>query len=211
MAIRIVLADDHPLILDALAHLFPAPDFEVLARCKDGKTALEKVRETAPDIVILDIRMPGIDGIEVARTLKEENIPTRVVLLTAELDDDQLLNALRAGVQGIVLKEMAPQMLVQCVLKVHGGGRWVERVSTNRAMEKILQREAGVQETARVLTPREIELVRMLAQGFSNKGIAEKLFISEGTVKVHLHNIYDKLNISSRLELLRFAMQKGLV
>jgi DNA-binding NarL/FixJ family response regulator len=212
MTIRMIIADDHPLIIDALDILFSAnPDFQVVARCADGDEALKKVRELLPDIIVLDIRMPVRNGIEVAREMQEKNIPTRVVLLTAELDDDQFLEAMRAGVQGIVLKEMAPQILVQCIRKVHGGGQWFENVSTRPALEKVMQREAGVREVSAVLTPREIELVRMIANGFQNKVIAEKLFISEGTVKVHLHNIYEKLNIDGRSDLLRYAQREGLV
>lgn len=212
MTIRLIIADDHPLIIDALDNLFSAnPDFQVVARCADGDEALKKVRELLPDILVLDVRMPVRNGIEVARAMKEENIPTRIVILTAELDDDQLLEALREDVKGIVLKEMAPQILVQCIRRVHGGGQWLENISTRPALEKILQQEAGAREVAAVLTPREVELVRMIANGFQNKVIADKLFISEGTVKVHLHNIYEKLNISGRLELLRYAQKKGIV
>jgi DNA-binding NarL/FixJ family response regulator len=212
MTIRLIIADDHPLIIDALDNLFSVnPDFQVVARCGDGEETLKKVRELLPDILVLDIRMPIRNGIEVARIMQEENIPTRVVILTAELDDDQLLSAMRTGVQGIVLKEMAPQILIQCIRKVHSGGQWLENISTRPALEKILQQEAGAREVSAVLTPREIELVRMIANGFQNKVIAERLFISEGTVKVHLHNIYEKLDINGRMELLRYAQKKGLV
>ena len=212
MTIRLIIADDHPLIIDALDNLFSAnPDIQVVARCADGDEALNKVRELRPDIIVLDIRMPVRSGLDVARAMQEENIPTRAVVLTAELDDDQLLEALRADVKGIVLKEMAPQVLIQCIRSVHSGGQWLENISTRPALEKILQQEAGARELSAVLTPREIELVRMIANGFQNKVIAEKLFISEGTVKVHLHNIYEKLNVSGRLELLRYAQKKGII
>lgn len=211
MTIRLVAADDHPLVLDGVENLLRLEeDFEVVARCKDGNEALQAVRLHRPDIAILDIRMPGKDGLAIAREILAEKLPTRVVLFAAELEEDQLLEALRAGVQGVVLKEMAPQLLVQCVRKVHAGGQWLERRTTGLSLEKLLRREAGARETATLLTPREIGMVKMVAQGLRNKEIADQLCISEGTVKTHLHNIYEKLNAESRLALMRYAQEKGL-
>jgi DNA-binding NarL/FixJ family response regulator len=212
MAIRVVLADDHPIILDGLELLFRMErDIQVVARCVNGEEALQAVRRHRPDILILDIRMPGKDGLTVLREMKEENLPTQIVLLTVGLDEEEALEALRLGVRGVVLKEMAPQMLVQCVRKVHAGEQWLERRSVGRALEKLLWREAGVREVAGVLTPREIEIVRMAAVGLRNKEIADKLSISEGTVKIHLHHIYEKLHLNGRLELAAYAGEKGLI
>lgn len=212
MAIRVVLADDHPIILDGLESLFRMEqDIQVVARCVNGDEALQAVRQHGPDILILDIRMPGKDGLAVLRKMRDEDMPTQVVLLTVALDDEETLEALRLGVRGVVLKEMAPQMLVQCVRKVHAGEQWLERRSVGRALEKLLSSEAGVREIAGVLTPRELEVVRMVASGFRNKEIADRLSISEGTVKIHLHHIYEKLRLNGRLELARYAQDKGLV
>jgi two-component system, NarL family, nitrate/nitrite response regulator NarL len=212
MSIRLVLADDHPLILDGLASLFLLEgDFEVLASCADGAETLRAVRLHRPDVAILDIRMPGMSGLEVARKVREEALPTRMVLLTGELSDEEMIEAMQLGVQGIVLKEMAPNLLVQCIRKVHAGEQWVERRSTRHALETMLRREAGMREVSALLTHREIELVGMVARGLRNKEIAAKLFISEGTVKVHLHNIYDKLKVDGRMALLKYAQEKGLV
>jgi DNA-binding NarL/FixJ family response regulator len=212
MPIRRILADDHPLILDGLENLFRLePDFQVLARCTDGAETLNTVRRHRPDILILDIRMPRRDGLEVAREMRKEELPTRVILLTAELDERQMLEATRLGVNGVVLKEMAPQLLVQCVRKVYAGEQWIEKRSAARIMEKMLRREAGALEGATILTPHVIAMVRMVAEGLRNKEIADKLQISEGTVKVHLHNIYGKLNVDSRIALFRYAQERGLV
>jgi len=212
MPIRLVLADDHHFILDGLESLFRLEeDFQVVARCTNGEETLQAVRQHRPDILILDIRMPRKDGLAIAREIQSERLPTRIVLLTAELDEDQLLEAVRLGVQGIVLKEMAPQLLVQCIHKVHNGGQWLERNSTKLALEKMLKRTDGAREMANLLTAREIDLIQMIAKGLRNKEIAGRLFISEGTVKVHLHHIYEKLGIDGRLALLRFAQDKGLV
>ena len=212
MPIRLVLADDHPLILNGLENLFrPEKDLEVLDRCTDGIETLKAVRKHRPDILVLDIRMPGKDGIEVAREMQKEKLPTRIVLLTAVLDERELLEAIRLGVQGIVLKEMAPSMLLSCIRKVHAGEQWIELRSAAQALEKMLRREAGTREIAARLTPQELTIVRMVAGGLRNREIADKIHISEGTVKVHLHNIYEKLHVNSRLALLRYAQEKGLV
>jgi DNA-binding NarL/FixJ family response regulator len=143
--------------------------------------------------------------------MNDEKLPTRVILLTTTLDEDTLLEAVRLGVSGMVLKEMAPHLFVQCVRKVHAGEQWLEKRSFMRALERLLQREAGAREVAGILTPREIEIVRMVIGALRNKEIAEKLFISESTVKTHLHNIYEKLRINNRRELTRYAQDKGLI
>jgi two-component system, NarL family, nitrate/nitrite response regulator NarL len=212
MSISLVLADDHPLILTGLTNLFSLEDdFAVLASCSDGDEALRSVQLHRPDVLVVDIRMPGLSGLEVARKMREENLPTRIVLLTAALEEEELIDAVHLQVHGIVLKEMAPHLLVQCIRKVHAGEQWVERRSAKQALEKMLRREAGTLEVSALLTAREIDLVRMVARGLRNREIADKLFISEGTVKVHLHNIYDKLHVDGRMALLRYAQQKGLV
>jgi len=212
MPISLVLADDHPLLLNGLENLFRLEkDIQVLARCGDGVEALRAVREHRPDILILDIRMPRMDGLAVLRALKMEKLRTRVVLLTVALDEDEVLEAIRLGVRGVVLKEMAPQLIVQCVRKVHAGGEWLERSSVGRALEMMLRREAGALQIAGLLTPREIEIVRLVASGQRNKEIAGKLTMSEGTVKLHLHNIYQKLHVDGRVALSRYAQNKGLL
>jgi DNA-binding NarL/FixJ family response regulator len=212
MPISLVLADDHPLILDGLENLFRLEkDFQVLSRCTNGSETMQAVHRHRPDVLVLDIRMPGKDGLEIAREMRKEKLPTRVVFLTAELDEKELLEAIRLGVQGIVLTEMALKLLVQCIRKVHAGEQWIERLSARQALEKMLRREAGAREIAAVLTPREIAIVCLVAGGLRNKEIADKLCISEGTVKIHMHNIYEKLHLDGRVALLRYAQEKGLV
>src|SRR5215510_2878355 len=147
MAIRLVIADDHPLMLNGLESLFHLePDVEVLARCRDGEETLQAVYQHRPDILILDIRMPRKDGLAVLQELHEGKLPTRVVVLTAELCENDALRLLRLGVSGVVLKEMAPHLLVQCIRKVHAGEPWVERRSVSRVLDKLLRREAGARE-----------------------------------------------------------------
>lgn len=211
-AARLVLADDHPIVLDGLEQLFRLEaDFAVVARCRDGEETLRAVREHRPDLLILDIRMPGRDGLEVLRAIRDEQLPTRVVVLTAALEDDQLLEAVRLGVCGLVLKETAPRLLVNAAREVHAGGQWLESGVVSRALRKLVHRDAGAREAEKLLTGRELEIVRMAGRGLRNREIAERLFITEGTVKIHCHNIYQKLKITGRVELALYARDKGLV
>jgi DNA-binding NarL/FixJ family response regulator len=212
MAINLVIADDHRIVLEGLAQLFAQePDCSVRACCVNGDETLQALHQYRPDILILDLRMPGKDGFAVLRKLYKEQLPTQVVVLTADLDENEVLEAIRLGVRGVVLKEMAPQLLVQCVRKVYSGGEWLEKRSTARALERLLKLEAGRQQIRAVLTAREIEMVRMVAQGLRNKEIARKFSITEGTVKIHLHNVYEKLQVRGRIELILQAKEKGLI
>ncbi len=155
--------------------------------------------------------MPRKDGLAVLRDLQREKLPTKVVLLAAVLEEEEVLEALRLGVRGMVLKELAPQMVVQCVRKVHAGERWLEKHAVTRVVDSLLRREAGEREAANLLTPREIEMVGMVARGLRNKEMSERLAISEGTVKIHLHHIYRKLKVENRVELILYAQSKRLV
>jgi len=212
MPISLVLADDHPIVLDGLRQLFLGEgNFTVLASCADGEQALAAVRAHRPDVLVLDVRLPRKDGLEVLRELAREHLATRVVLLTAMLDESQLLEAVRFGVSGVILKEMSPHLLVKCVQKVHGGGQWLELNAVFRALNNAMKREAGTREVAAALTPRELQVVGMIVKGARNKEIAERLFITEGTVKIHLHNIYEKLTVAGRVELILYAQKRGLL
>jgi len=211
MPIRLVVADDHPLILDALQQLFSLePDFQLLACCRNGAETLQAVKDCQPDVLILDIRMPGQDGLSVLREMRQEHCPTRVVLLTAGMEEHETLEAVRLETHGVVLKEITSHLLVQCVRKVYAGGQWLERRSVSRALKTMLRHQEGRRDVTSLLTPRELEIVRLAARGFRNKRIADTLSISEGTVKIHLHNIYKKLPIDSRLALTLYAREKGL-
>lgn len=212
MTIRLVLADDHPLILDSLAYIFSQEDdIEVLAYCRDGVSAIRAVRQQQPDIALLDVHMPGMSGLEVAQLIREEKLPTRVVLFAAEIDADEMIKAGTLEVEGVMLKDVAHQSLAKCIRKVHAGEFWLEQRTTMCAMEKLMRREEAAKEVDAQLSHSETEVVRMVALGLHNHEIAEKLFICEGTVKVHLSNIYKKLNLAGgRIALLRYLQEKGL-
>jgi DNA-binding NarL/FixJ family response regulator len=208
----VVIADDHPLVLTALQQLFESvPGFEVVSCHPDGASTLRAVQEQQPDVVVLDLRMPVLDGIGVLRELKKNESAPRVVVLTAATDDHQMLEAIRLGAQGVVLKEMAPRLLLDAVRKVHAGGRWVETHLAGRALEELLRRDAALARLASTLTAREIEVARLAATGMRNIEIADRLFISEGTVKIHLHHIYSKLNVARRIDFERLAHDIGLL
>jgi two-component system nitrate/nitrite response regulator NarL len=209
--IRLVITDDHGIVLKGLHALFGAePDLAIVADCTSGEQTIRAVRAHRPDVLVLDLRMRGLDGLAVMRTLNEEGICPRTVILTAEIDDDQTLEAVRLGAAAVVLKEMAPHVLVKCIRKVHAGQRWVERESVGRALHALLRRETGLENLRRALTHRELDIVRMVVLGLRNAEIARRLNLTEGTVKSHLHHVFEKLGVDSRVGLLLFAQQKGL-
>ena len=210
MSVRLILVDDHPIVLDGLQQLLQRqPDFTVLAACPNADAAMTAIAHEKPDVLVLDLRMPGVSGLAFLRQLADAGLSCPSILLTAAIEDAEVTEAVRLGVAGLVMKDSAPDTVVQCVRKVHGGGQWLDHEIVNRAFKSQLDREAAVRDTA--LTPREIEIVRMVAEGLRNRAIAERLSISEGTVKVHLHNIYDKLGVDGRLELTLVAQQKKLL
>jgi DNA-binding NarL/FixJ family response regulator len=212
MPIRLVLVDDHPIVLDGLETLFRLEsDIRVVARCVNGEEALTAVSRNRPDVLLLDLNLPRKDGLTVLRELHEKKLGTKVVLLAAVLEEAEVLEAFRLGVRGMILKEQAPQMVVRCVRRVHAGEQWVEKHACTRALHALLDREAGESAAASVLTPREIQMVRMAAGGLRNKEMSERLAISEGTVKIHLHHIYQKLKVENRVQLTLCAQAKKLV
>ena len=136
--------------------------------------------------------------------------PVKVIVLTNGLDDEQTIDTLRLGVQGVLLKNMPSHLLPQCIRKVHAGGQWMEKQSLGHAFEKMLRREAGARRMATILTSRETEIMRLVAQGLSNREIGERISVGEGTVKVHVHT-YSKLGVDNRVDLTLYAQRKGLV
>jgi DNA-binding NarL/FixJ family response regulator len=210
--IRVVLADDHPLVLDALEQqLGLEGGIEVVGRCTRGEEVCTVVRQCRSDVLILDLVMKGQDGLSVLRELGDDPHPPRTIMLSGFMEEAEVLEAMRLGVRGVLMKDMAPRLIVQCVRKVHAGGEWLEQERVGRAVKTLLRRTTGEQEAARVLTPRELELVRLVAVGMHNKDIAQRLEIAEGTVKLHLHSVYDKLGIDGRVALTIWARDRELV
>jgi DNA-binding NarL/FixJ family response regulator len=212
MPVTLVLGDEHPIVLDGLEHLFRLEKtFKILAQCTTGEDTLRAVSKHRPDILVLDIHIPSENGLDVLKKITKSKLPTRCVIFTAALNDDEMLEAIRLGVSGIVLKHMASKLLIQCIKKVHAGEKWFERDSLVSAAQKLVQRENAVRHAYEVLSSRQLQILRMVAVGLHNKDIGRQLFISEGTVEVHLHNIYERLDVKSRLALALYARDKGLV
>jgi DNA-binding NarL/FixJ family response regulator len=214
--IRIVLADDHPIVRDGLKKLLLLEDdFEVVGEAGDGREVIEKVQEVDPDVLLLDLRMPNLDGLAALQALQQTNKRTRVIVLTASEDKNEFVQAMKLGCSGIVLKQTAPDLIVKSIRKVHAGEIWLDSHTTAAVMRQFSTglEASGSGAKGRERSPlstREREIVALVAQGYKNKEMAEKMFISEQTVKNHLHNIFDKLGVSDRLELALYAIHKGL-
>ncbi len=197
--IRIVIADDHPIFRDGLRKLLMLEeDFRVVAEARDGKEVLEVLDEHQPDILLLDLKMPGLDGLTALQKLQNSRTKTKVIVLTASEDKNQFVQAMKFGTCGIVLKQTATELLIKSIRKVHAGEIWLDSHTSGRDRDRS------------PLSQREREIVVLVAQGFKNKEMAEKMFISEQTVKNHLHNIFDKLGVSDRLELALYAIHKNI-
>ncbi|MDH3997374.1 MAG: response regulator transcription factor [Desulfuromonadales bacterium] len=212
MPVRLVAVDPHPVFLMGLKQLFASEADLVLQNCCSSVAeAREALRKEVPDLLLLDINFPDDEGMGLLMELKQSGRSVNTVVLTAEIDDDQAIESLRLGVQGVVLKSMPSHLIVQCIRKVAAGGLWMEKQSIGQAFEKMLLREAGARRLSNILTPRETEIMCLVAQGMSNRQISEKLLVREGTVKIHVHNIYGKLGFNNRVDLTLYAQKKGLV
>jgi DNA-binding NarL/FixJ family response regulator len=219
--IRIVVADDHPIFRDGLCKLLALEeDFEVVAQASDGREVLEILQQFEPDILLLDLKMPGLDGLATLQRLQTAKNKTRVIVLTASDDKNEFVQAMKLGTSGIVLKQTATELLIKSIRKVHAGEIWLDSHTTAAVIRQFVAADDMPQAAASTapgrdrerspLSQREREIVALVAQGFKNKEMAEKMFISEQTVKNHLHNIFDKLGVSDRLELALYAIHNNL-
>jgi DNA-binding NarL/FixJ family response regulator len=222
--IRIVVADDHPIFRDGLCKLLALEeDFEVVAQASDGRQVLDVLQQYEPDILLLDLKMPGLDGLATLQRLQSARNKTRVIVLTASDDKNEFVQAMKLGTSGIVLKQTATELLIKSIRKVHAGEIWLDSHTTAAVIRQFVAAEdtppapapTSQGQTSRdrersPLSSREREIVALVAQGFKNKEMAEKMFISEQTVKNHLHNIFDKLGVSDRLELALYAIHNNL-
>ena len=204
MTAQVLIVDDHPMIRSAVAMLLEGSEFSVAASAGSIESAADAIREHAPDMIILDLAMPGGSGMEVLRRLRAEGDKTPVIILTAAIDDFRLREAMALAVDGIVMKNNDPAFLLDCLQAVGNGGRWFDPDLEERALD------LGKRGDRSALTPRERKLVALVAQGMRNREIAAELGITEGTVKVYLHAIFDKLGVASRTELAIRAGDEGL-
>jgi len=212
---RILIADDHPIFRDGLRRLLESErEFQVIGEACDGVEAVNMVRQLKPEILLLDLAMPRRPGLEALREMSTEASSVRVILLTAAAEKDQIVEALQLGARGVVLKDSATQILLKSIRAVMNGEYWVGRESVSNLVQYLRSMvEASSNEPRKKnygLTPRELEVVSAVVAGYANKEIAQHFKISEDTVKHHLSNIFDKVGVSTRLELALFAVNQSL-
>jgi two-component system nitrate/nitrite response regulator NarL len=204
MQTRVLIADDHPLVLKGLVDLLPSPEFSVVAACGDGRQAWKAMRDLKPDIGVLDLRMPGLSAFEIARSVQRKRLSCRLVLLTATVDQAPLRLAAQLGFAGIVTKDRPERVLLDVLRRVRDGETVIPAA--------LADRRAGLRSAGKLpaLSEREREIALLAARGHRNRQIGELVELTEGTIKIHLHKIYRKLGISSRVELVDLAHREGL-
>jgi DNA-binding NarL/FixJ family response regulator len=206
-SVSIVVADDHPIVLGGLVTLLKQDkSLRLLATCANGQDALDAIRTLRPDLALLDFNMPRLNGLQVLENLIAENLPTRVCFLAASLTDKEIVAAANRGAFGIILKESAPDTLITALHAIAAGQKWLSGALVNGANERLRKLQAEVTSVSDALSPREIEIMLRVAEGLSNKEVGRQLNISEGTVKMHLHSIYQKIDVSNRTSLANFAI-----
>ena len=206
-SVSIVVADDHPVVLGGIVTLLNEDKtFRLVASCTDGVQAIDAIRTLKPDLALLDMNMPKQNGLQVLKALVAENLPTRVIFLAASLSDKEIVAATTAGAYGIVLKESAPDMLIASLHAVAAGEKWLPADLVDGAIERMREDHAQLAAVSQLLTRREIEIMLKVAEGLTNSQVGSQLNISEGTVKMHLHSIYEKVGVSNRTSLANYAI-----
>lgn len=209
--IRILIADDHPVVRDGLAAMLSTqPDFEVVAEAANGQEAVEKAASYRPDVILLDLEMPGLDGVAALQQLRSRRPETRAIVFTAFDTDERIIAAVQAGAQGYLLKGVPRDELFRAIRAVSAGGSLLQPVVASKLLQHL---QAGSEGTGPrpTLTEREGEVLHLLAQGKSNREIAAALVISERTVKFHVSGILTKLGASNRTEAVHLAARQGLI
>ncbi|MGE5361896.1 MAG: response regulator [Bacteroidales bacterium] len=211
--IRIVIADDHPIFREGLRRLLESePGLDVVAQAGDGEEAVRSVAELRPDILLLDLAMPRAGGLQALETIQQQHLDVKTIVVTAEIDGDDVLAALRRGARGVVMKESATHLLFRSIRAVMNNEYWVGHGSMSNLVEALRESAQQREELppAMQLTPRELQVVAAIVEGASNKDLSQQLGLSEQTVKNHLSRIFDKVGVSSRLELALYAVHHGL-
>lgn len=212
--ITVLIADDHPVVRAGVRSILRnQQDLQVVAEAGDGEEALRMIAEFSPDLLLLDLSMPKLPGLETLREMTSRSVATKTVLLTAEVDRQHILEALQLGARGIVLKESVLQDLITCIRTILDGKYWLDGkpvVNLVQLIKDLMSSAVQPPQNTFGLTPRELEMIALIVQGCANKDIAKQSGITEETVKRHLKNIFDKLGVSSRLELAMYAINHKL-
>ena len=211
--ITVGVADDHHVVRHGLKTLFEAePEFQVVGEAANGLEAIELVERSKPDVLVLDLMMPGLSGLEVTRQISQRHPATRIVVLSMHANEAYVLEALRNGAAGYCLKDTSAGELVSAVKAVSVGQRYLSAALSERAIEAYVQRaQAANLDAYDMLTTREREVLHLAAEGRSNADIAERLFISARTVEVHRANLMHKLNLKSQTDIIRYAIKRGIL
>jgi len=211
MCIDLVLADPYPVMLEGLTHVFQdSSDFSVKSCVRNGDEALQALQQFQPHILVMDLSLSQRNGLALLEEIKAQNLRTRPVVFTGA-PIGEVMRALDLDVPGLVSKEKSRQILTRCIKSVHEGGKWLDRDLSVKTMSLLLEQQKKKANASQLLTPRELTVARMVTEGWPNKKIASKLLISEGTAKLHLHHIYQKLNCPGRMSLQRYMQEHGLL
>ena len=206
-SVSVVVADDHPIVLSGLVTLLSEDrTFKVVAGCTNGADAIDAIRNLKPELALLDMNMPRPNGLEILKAVVAEKLLTRIVFLAAFLSDQEIVAATAGGAFGITLKETAPEALISCLHAVAAGKKWLPATLVDGALARTLESHAQIARVGQLLTRREIEVMLKVAEGLPNKEVGSQLNISEGTVKIHLHSIYNKVGVSNRTSLANYAV-----
>lgn len=213
MAVSVLLADDHPIVRQGLRHLLEMqPEFKVVGEASDGIAAAQMAERCRPDVMVVDLMMPGLNGLEVIRQVRQRSPATRIIVLSMHNNDAYVLQALKRGASGYVLKDSASGEVVQAVKQVMLGQRYLSASLAENMIELLLKQTGNLpKDPYEALTNREREVFQLTAEGWNNTEIAGRLCISPRTVEVHRANLMEKLGLHSQMDVLRFAIRRGLV
>jgi DNA-binding NarL/FixJ family response regulator len=211
--IRVILADDHTVFRQGLKSLLSLEeDIKVVSEAANGKEAIDYAKQMHPDIIIMDINMPILNGLEATKKIKEELPKTKIIILTSQGDDKSIFNLIEAGAEGYLLKDVAAENLVSAIRDVQQGKSILHPEVTQKLLTRFVKKDDPSKSKPQdLLTDREVEVLKALAKGYTNQQIAEELYISQRTVQNHLHNIYNKLGINGRTEAVIYAIQEGII
>lgn len=209
--IRVLIVDDHDIVRIGLkGFLSGYDDIEIVGEAANGQEAVDRAAKLAPDIILMDMVMPVMDGIQAIQELRDRKIPGNIIVLTSFATDDKVFPAIKTGAMGYLLKDSAPEDLLYAIRKVHRGEPSLAPDIARKLLAELSLPDEVTKPTPDPLTPREVDILRLVAQGMSNKSIAEELFVSEATVRTHMTNILSKLHLANRVQATLYALREGL-